>query len=153
MDQLATATVTVRSRAQAIRDMVEIRLASNAMGPVIADILKENGIELLGAKWDNVSPHWLIATVDDEVIGCLQLIVSKPVGYLEFLYVRKAAPFKLKAIAIRKLMIQGMGTLTLAGCQYVGSAISKRNQKFADVIEKLNVTKLQPGDMYLKRLS
>lgn len=133
--------------------MVEIRLAVNAAGPAIAAVLEENGITLPGVSWDNVAPHWLIATVDDDVIGCVQVVVSKPVGYMEFLFVKKAAPFKLKAIAIRKLMLQGMATLTLGGCQYVGTAISRKNHKFSGVVEKLNVAKLPPVDAYLKRLS
>lgn len=153
MDQLATAAVTVqRSRAQAIRDMVEIRLAVNAAGPAIAEVLKENGIILEHADWTNIAPCWLIATVEDDVIGCVQIVVSKPVGYMEFLFVRKSAPFKLRAIAIRKLLIQGFGTLRMAGCAYVGATVAQSNKKFLDVIAKLNSNKAFSGDLYVKRL-
>lgn len=154
MDQLATATVTVtRSRAQAIRDKVEIRLAVNEAGPAIAAVLKENGIVLEHADWSKVFPHWLIATVGDDVIGCCQVAVSKPVGYVEFMFVRKSAPFKFRAIAIRKLIIQSMATLHLAGCQYVGGVVATSNFKFANVLEKLNFVKTYNAEMHVKRLA
>jgi hypothetical protein len=90
---------------------VEIRLAVNDAGPAIAAVLKANGIELEHADWSKVFPHWLIATVDDDVIGCCQVLPAKPVGYVEFLFVMPSAPFKVRAIAIRKLIIQSMATL------------------------------------------
>lgn len=142
-----------RTRAQAIRDMVEIRLAVNEAGPAIALVLKENGIELEGADWSKVYPAWLIATVDEHVIGCCQVLPSRPVGYLEFLLVRPDVPFKLKAIAIRKLLIQGFATLHINGCQYVGGVVSDSNEKFANVLENLNFKKTFGADVYVKRLA
>lgn len=151
-----TATIvaakTPKSRAQVIRDMVEIRLAVNESGPSIAEVLKENGIAF-GADWSNVFPHWLIATVDEHVIGCCQVLPSQPVGYVEFLFVRPTAPFKLKAIALRKLIVQSMSTLSMAGCQYVGGVVGQKNAKFADVIEKLQFVKTFPADLYVRRIA
>lgn len=148
-----TVVPAARSRAQAFRDSIEIRLAVNDAGALIAEILKENGIELPAAKWDSVCPHWLLATHGEEAVGCVQVLVSKPVGYLEFLFVRPSTPFKLRAIAIRKLLIQGFATLSHAGCQYVGGVVAQKNRKFADVLGKLNFVKTYPADLYLKRLA
>jgi hypothetical protein len=141
------------SRAQVVRDSVVIRLATNEAGPLIAEILKENDIELNGADWSKVFPHWLIATVDDEVIGCCQVVVSKPVGYLEFLLVRPSVSFKLRAVALRKLAIQGMATLYHGGAQYVAGMVAVKDQKFLDVIEKLNVKPLYTAHLVVKRLA
>lgn len=144
---------TAPTRAQAIRDSVEIRLAANSAGPAIAEVLKENGMVLEHANWSDIYPCWLIATVGDDVIGCVQVIRSKPVGYMEFLFVKKSAPFKLRAIAIRKLLIQGFGTLRMAGCPYVAATVAQSNTKFVGVITKLNAIKAFPGDLYVKRLA
>lgn len=141
-----------RSRAQAIRDMVEIRLAVNAAGPAIEAILKANGFILPSADWSKVFPHWLIATVEDDVIGCCQVLPSKPVGYVEFLFAKPDTPFKLRAIALRKLIIQSMATLHVAGCQYVGGVVAQKNRKFAGVLEKLNFSKSFQADLFVKRL-
>jgi hypothetical protein len=152
MEQLAEAT-PVRSRAQVLRDKVEIRLAVNEAGPAIAAVLKANGIELPNADWSKVFPHWLIATVGDDVIGCCQVLPAKPVGYVEFLFVKPSAPFKIRAIAMRKLIVQSMATLHYGGCQYVGGVVATKNHKFANVLEGLNFAKSYQADMFVKRLS
>lgn len=141
-----------RSRAQALRDKVEIRLAVDEAGPAIAAVLQDNGIEIPGCDWSKVFPNWLIATVDDDVIGCCQVIPGRPVGYVEFLFVKPSVNFKLRAIAIRKLIIQSMATLYHAGCQYVGGVVGQENEKFAEVIKKLSFVKTFPADVYVKRL-
>lgn len=148
----AAVSTTTRTRAQVVRDMVEIRLADNEAGPAIAAVLKENGIELTQADWSKVFPHWLIATVDEDVIGCCQLAISQPVGYVEFMFVRPSAPFKLRAIALRKLMLQSIVTIKTAGCSYVGGVVAQSNRKFSDVIKKLGFAKAFPAEMYAKRL-
>lgn len=151
--EAALATSAKPSRAQAIRDMVEIRLAVNEAGSLIEEVLRENGIEVPGADWSNVFPYWLIACVDDQVIGCCQVLRAKPVGYLEFLFVRPSAPFKLRAIAIRKLLIQGFATLYTDGCNYVGGVVATKNLKFVNVLQKLHFAKAFPAELHLKRLA
>jgi hypothetical protein len=149
--QETRAAPTKTTRAQAIREMVEIRLAVDEAGPLIAGILKANGIDL-EADWSKVFPHWLIATVDDNVIGCCQVLPSQPVGYVEFLMVHPEVPFKLRAIALRKLMQQAITTIYLRGAQYVGGVVAKENRKFADVIEKMGFVKTYSADILVKRL-
>ena len=120
---------------------------------MIAELLKQNDVVLNGADWSKVSPHWLIATVEDEVIGCCQVVVSKPIGYMEFLLVKPSAHFKLRAIALRKLAIQGMSTLYYGGAQYVAGMVAVKDQKFLDVIEKLNVLPLYTAHLVCKRIA
>jgi hypothetical protein len=79
--------------------------------------------------------------------------MSKPVGYLEFLFVRPSVSFKLRAIALRKLSIQGMATLYHGGAQYVAGMVAVKDQKFLDVIEKLNVKPLYTAHLVCKRLA
>lgn len=140
------------TRAHALRDKVVIRLAIDETGPMIAAVLKENGIEIPGMDWSKVFPHWLIATVENDVVGCVQVLPAKPVGYLEFLFVKKSSPFKVRAIALDKLLIQGFSTLHLAGCQFVGGIVEKSNVKFADVLERRSFVKVSSADIYLKSL-
>lgn len=141
------------SRAQAIRDSVVIRLAVDAAGPAIAAVLKENGIVLEAAHWERVFPHWLLATRNDDVIGCCQVLVAKPVGFVEFMFVRPSAPFKIRAIAMRKLIIESMRTLYHGGAQYVGGVVAVKNRKFADVLDGLNFVRTYTADMHVKRLA
>ena len=140
------------TRAEILRDSVKIRLANDNMGSRIADVLRDNGVDINGISWDSVYPYWLIATHNDDVIGCCQVLPAQPVGYVEFLCVSPSASFKLRAIAMRKLIVQSMMTLRLAKCQYVGANIETGNFKFANILEKIDFVKSYQSDLFVKRL-
>lgn len=150
--QQITSPQKKRTRADVLRDKVKIRLALDEAGPLIAGVLKENGIELPGADWSKVFPNWLIATVDDEVIGCLLVLPAKPVTYGEFLYTKPAAGFKLRAIAIRKLIAAGMTTAHQNGSSYVAGLVDFKNEKFHKILTQLNFVAVSPRMMMAKRL-
>lgn len=141
-----------RTRAQVIRDKVVIRLATDETGPMIADVLKANSIELPGADWSRVFPNWLIATVDDEVMGCLMVIPGRPVSFFEFLYVKPSAGFKFKAIAIRKLILQAVSTATLNGSSYAACTVDLKNKAFAGVMDGINCIPVSTVEIRAKRL-
>jgi len=141
-----------RTRAAVLRDKVKIRLALDETGPLIAEILKENGIDLPGMDWSKVFPHWLIATVDDDVIGCLQVMPSKPIAYCEMLCVTEKVSFKLRAIAMLKLMQQGLATAYHGGASYVACNIDFGNDKFTNVIKKMNAQMMCGRFLFMKRL-
>ena len=136
-----------------MRDRIVVRLAVNEAGPLIAEILKENGIELPGVTWDSVFPYWLIACDGDQAIGCCQVLIAKPVGFVEFLFVRKSAKFKMRAIAMRKLMAQSISTLQMFGCTYVGGVLAEMNFKFSEVIEKMSFVKTCSANVYARRVA
>lgn len=142
-----------KTRAEVLRARVVIRLAVDEAGPAIGALLGENGIELPGATWAKVFPHWLIACDGDAVIGCVQVTPSKPVAWLQFLCVKPSAPFKLRAIAIRKLTAGGMATCHAAGCAYVAGMLEAQNRKFEDVLKKLNFVSVSDFRMLAKRLT
>ena len=142
-----------KTRAQVMRDRVQVRLAvGDEAGPLIAEILKENGIELPGTEWSGPLPHWLIACDNDEVIGCLQVMPAKPVSHCEFLCVKPSISFKLRAIAIRKLMLQGLATAYHAGASYVACNVSASNKQFLGVVEK-HMTKMSERTLFVKKLT
>src|SRR3990167_783214 len=141
-----------RTRAEVMRDRVKIRLATNEAGPLISEILKENNVDLPGADWNTVFPNWLIATVKDEVIGCVMVMPAKPIGFCECLFVKPSAPFKMRAIAIRKLMLQGMATIYQSGASYIACNVDFGNDKFVDVIEKFNPVRISERTLFVKRL-
>lgn len=152
---METNTVTLpkkKTRADYYRDRVAIRIATNEAGPLIAAVLRENGIELQAADWTQISPHWLIATLDDDVIGCLQVMPAKPVAWVEFLYAKPSAPFKFRAIAIRKLIAAGMSTAYHGGAQYMAGVVNVKNRAFQDVLRKLNFSQVSENVVMAKLL-
>ena len=141
-----------RSRAQVLRDKVAIRLATDETGPLIAEVLKSNDIELPGADWSKVFPHWLVATVDDEVIGCIMMMPAKPFGFLEFLFTKKTAPYKLRIIAFRKLAQQGVATLQVAGCSWVLGTVEPGNKAYLQILDNHGVIHAYDAKLMAKRL-
>ena len=142
-----------KTRAQVQRDKVKIRLATDEAGLLIADVLKSNGIELPFANWSKVFPSWLIATVDDDVIGCVQVMPAKPVGYAEWLYVKPSAPFKMRAIAVHKLIYAAIATVQQAGASYITCLQDNNNTKFSDVLKKINFVPVSENTRLVKRLA
>jgi hypothetical protein len=135
-----------RTRAQVLRDKVVIRLALDETGPAIGELVGIPGID-----WSKVFPHWLIATVDDEVIGCVQVCHARPIGYLNFLHVKKSAPFKLRAIAVRKLLLAGMASVQACGAEWVCGNVAET--KFMDVLKRLNFVQANETALMMKGLT
>jgi hypothetical protein len=140
-----------RTRAEAIRAKVVVRLATNEMGPQIAAVLKASGIEP-DVDWKTVFPHWLIACDGDDVIGVVMVMPAKPFGFLHFLHVDPKAPFKLRVIAIQKLMTQALGTLKMYGSSQAVGFIDGSNKKFADILGKLGAVALSSGALITRKL-
>ena len=159
MDATLQTQAPRRTRAVIIRERVQVRLALDSCGPAIGAILKENGIELPGMSWEKVWPHWLIACDRDategssnEIIGCLQVMPSKPIAYCEMLCVRPKVSFKLRAISIRKLIQQVIATAYHGGASYVACNVDFGNDRFENVVEKLNVVRMCERTLFMKRL-
>lgn len=141
-----------RTRAQVLRDKVAIRLATDETGPLIAEVLKSNDIELPGADWGKVFPHWLVATVDDDVIGCIMVMPAKPFGFMEFLFTKKTAPYKLRIIAFRKLAQQGVATLQMAGSSWVLGTVEPGNKAYLQILDNHGVIHAYDAKLMAKRL-
>lgn len=141
-----------KTRADHYREMVAIRLAVPEAGPLIAGILKENGIQVDEADFQTVSANWLIACVEDEVIGCVLVLPAVPFAAAEFLMVKPSASFKLRAIAIRKLMQQAMATAYACGATHIVGMVDGKNQKFYDVLTKDGFSAVSPHMAMIKRL-
>src|SRR3990167_795276 len=142
-----------RTRAEFYRDQVQIRIAASGSGPQISGVLKANGIEFPGYDWSSVSTSWLIATIKDDVAGCIQVMPVQPVGYVNFLYVNPSLAFKLKAIALRKLGLAAIATMHYAGIHYIAGLVSQENTKLLNVLEKLNFAKMADGAVMIKYIS
>ena len=150
---METQTATFKkTRATVIRESVKLRIATSEDGPRLEALFKMNNVVFPLANWETVSPHWLIATVDDEVIGCLLVVTARPVGLLEFLLVKPTVKFKLRAIAMQKLALLGATTLREYGCAYLSCIVVAENKPFFDVLKKYGFMEAAPATVMVKRL-
>jgi hypothetical protein len=146
--QTQAAQPSKRTRAQVLRSKVIIDLAPDELGPAIGAILEQHGIS--GLDWSRVFPHWLIATVGDTVIGCVQVLPSRPVGYANFLHVSKSASFKERAVAIDKLILAAVSTIHGCGAQWACANVAEA--KFVDVLKRRNFAQVNETAQMMKRL-
>lgn len=141
------------TRTDIFKDKVQIRLALDSMGIEIESILTENDIIIPNIKWDKVYPHWLIATIEDEVIGCVQVLPSRPIGFMEFLFIRPSVGVRLRTIAIRKLIYTGLATIQQGNAQYAACAIKSDNVKMQKILGNMNCVKTADAAIMVKLLS
>lgn len=69
-----------------MRPKVHISIASNFEGPVIKDLCIQAGYgEYCDLKFDDIYPYWLVAKMDDRIVGAVQTLPGRPIGRLESL--------------------------------------------------------------------
>lgn len=151
MMEAQTATAK-KTRASILRESVKIRIAENSDGKEIEALFKMNNVIFPVANWETISPHWLVATVEKEIIGCLLVVTARPIGLLEFLLVKPTVKFKLRAIAMQKLAFAGAATLVQYGCSYLSCIVVAENKPFMDVLKKYNFMSATSATVMVKRL-
>lgn len=148
----AAATPKKRTRAELIRASVQLRIAANEDGSKIEALFKLNNVVFPVANWETVSPHWLVADCGGQVLGCLLVVMARPIGVLEFVLLDPTAKFKLRVIAMQNLAIAGATTLREYGCSYLSCVVPGENKAFMDVLKKYNFQPTTGATVLVKRL-
>lgn len=97
--------------------MIVIRPATRADGLAIEALLESEKINIGGIDWSDNEHFWNLAVIDEEIVGCIQVIGSRPVGYIGFLAVAKkvrkhSVTFKLCESAFAALREMGVLAVT-----------------------------------------
>ena len=145
-------TIKKHTRAEMYRDMVTVDIAKDSEGFDIAEILIANNSMVADHDWTKVYPHWLVAKVGEEIVGCVMLLPAKPFGFMEFLYVHPDVKTKIKAIALHKLCYQGAGTLQMFGSSSCCGMINAKNTIFQGIAKKHGMVKIADAEVFGKRL-
>ena len=133
---------------------VTIRVARNEIRDAIRELLADNGImALTDARWDDIFPHWLIATIDDDVIGCLHVVPSRPFGYLDFLCVKPGVSKSVQAVTVKKLLLTGCGQLRELGADFAVSFVEHRLKSYRNVLKNNGCLLGPSGNAVIKRLN
>lgn len=92
--------------------MTIVRLARIEDGDAIKELLASENMDIQGINWLNNEPFWAVAERDDEVVGCIQIVGSKPIGYINFLVVKKECrgkvTFGLISYALQQFRAMGV---------------------------------------------
>lgn len=131
---------------------MEIRLARDAEGQTIRGLFR-NSEELPESDWENVYPYWAVAVKDGEIIAALQLCMSRPIGRLEHLLIKKDVNKITATKAAHRLIKYGEVAMKANGCPVVSGYVAFRNKPIKNLIKKqYNAQLVDSGSMWLWRI-
>lgn len=121
--------------ARALKE-VSVRYARNSEGMAIAQMVHTCHTGVPNVSWTAIYPYWLVAEKDGEVIGCVQLCYSAPVGRLEFMSFVEGLPYRTRALAVKSMLM--LATLTLqkaTGASAVAGCLAFDQGRFKEILK------------------
>lgn len=120
--------------ARALRE-VSVRYARNSEGMAIAQMVHSCHDSVPNVPWESIHPYWLAAEKDGELIGCVQVCYSAPIGRLEFLSFAPGLPYRTRALAVKSLLMLGTLTLTKVGSRAVAGCVGFDQKGFKEILK------------------
>ena len=131
---------------------MKIRLAQDSDGPRIGELARASGFGVDGIDWGSVHPFWLAAELDGRVIGAIQIILSKPIGWLEMLSLDPDLSHREQAIAVKALVERGLIALKHFGAQLAMGVVPSEMAGYERILEKRGAVDTGSGHTWAKRL-
>ena len=132
---------------------INVRLAQNEDGDTIHDLLHADGLRLEGLDWSDIYPHWLVAEMGVGIVGCIQVLLGKPVGFIEFMATAKALSHRERAGVAQALYDQSLASLKTYGAQMIAGTISFEMKAWKRVVKRRGGVVLASGNVLIKRVA
>ena len=131
---------------------ITVTLAQNGDGGVVENLVLHSGQTFEDLDWHDIYPHWLLARIEDEPAGCIQVCVSKPVGRLEILSISPDLDHRDRACVVKALVSQGMETLRLGGVGMAVGLIPFEFKGYKKLVKRRGGTVIGSGNLLARRL-
>ncbi len=131
---------------------MKVRLAQDADGPRIGELARASGFAVEGIDWSHVHPFWLVAERDGEVIGAIQIILARPIGWLEMLSLDPDLGRRDQAMAVKALVQFGAMSLKHFGAQMAMGSVPSELQGYMRILKKRGAVVASAGIVFAKRL-
>ena len=132
---------------------IEIGLASNDDGSRLRELSKQAGfLSADDLDWSDIYPYWLVARIKGEVMGCIQIAMSKPVGYAEMLNIDQSVGHKSRVLMVKELVLQANATLARGGASMVFGMIPFELKSYKKILKKHGAVVVASGNVLAKRL-
>ena len=129
-----------------------IRMALDVDGETIGDLVRENGFKDVGIDWSHVYPYWLVAEYEGEVVGCIQVRISIPIGGLEMLSIKQDLNHTLKSLIVKSLLLGGSSTLKQAGASMAAGLIPFEMKSYKKLLKRRGCVSIGVGNEMARRL-
>ncbi len=131
---------------------IEVRLAQNEDGDNVHGLVRASGQEIPGLDWHEIYPHWLVAEMGGAIVGCLQICLGKPMGFLEGMSFDQGLSHQTKARMLKAITHQGSLALKKHGAQMVACVVSFEDKAFKRILKKRGLSVMQSGNLLGRRL-
>jgi len=86
--------------------------------------------------WQGVAPWWVVCLDNDRIIGCVQVIVSSPIGHIEFMGLEPSLTDMQKAYAIKTMVKFGLYQMYSNEVFHIRSTIPMGNKPWRNMMKK-----------------
>ena len=132
---------------------VTVTLASNGDAEDVQRLVLAAGFDVPEIGWGNIYPHWLVAEIGGEIVGCMEVLLGRPVGRLEYLTLDEGLKNRARVLVLRSLIIQGMVTLREYGAQLVSSMVPFEHKDWKKALKKRGGWVMTSGNLMIARLN
>lgn len=129
-----------------------IRLAQNTDSESVYKLITDAGFALQGVDFSDLYPYWLVAENGVGVVGCLQVLVGKPIGRMELMAADYHLSQRDRAKVLKLLVETGEETLRQGGSQLVSGVVSFKNPGFKRLLKKRGAVVATSGNLMVARL-
>jgi len=134
------------------RKAINVRLAQNEDGDDVHGLLYASGLRLEGLDWSDIYPHWLVVGPNGKLVGCLQVLLGKPVGFIEFMATEESLGHRDRAGVVQALYDQGYASLKTYGAQMIAGMIPFEIKAWKRVVKRRGGVVLYSGSTFITRL-
>lgn len=113
-----------------------IRAGQQGEGEAIGKLLMGAGFGLEGIDWSEVHTSFLVAEIAGQLVACLQICPSRPVGRLEMLAVTEHLEPLMKARLTGEILETGLMVLKGCGSQLVAGMVPFTQKQYRRVLKK-----------------
>lgn len=131
---------------------VTVTLAGNGDAADVQRLVLAAGFGVPGLGWGQIYPHWLVAKIGDRIVGCMEVLLGRPIGRLEVLSVDRDLGKREHAAVLRSLVVQGMVTLRQYGAELTSSMIPFEDKAWKKALTKRGGVVASSGHIMVKRL-
>ncbi len=131
---------------------IKIRLAQNEDGPRIGELARASGFGVEGIDWSSVHPFWLVAERDGEMVGAVQIILAKPIGWIEMLVLDPNLTRREQVMAVKALIDRSLLSLKVFGAQLAMWSVPHELEGYKRVLERRGAVVTSTGNVMAKRL-
>jgi N-acetylglutamate synthase-like GNAT family acetyltransferase len=115
-----------------------VRSATEADLPAIRDLLLDGGARVLeGVSFEGAAPYWLVAEKFGTIVGCIQVLIGKPIGLIDQFACLKSLTKRRKAEAAIALNNVAVEVATACGVSVMMTLVTLPHYENVQKLGKL----------------